>query len=413
MNRSYRSTLYSCYLGYVTQAIVNNLAPLLFIIFQTRYAISFEMIGRLVLVNFVTQIVVDFLAVRFVDRLGYRRPMVFAHLCCALGLVLLSVLPMLLPGAPYAGLVMAVIIYAIGGGLLEVMVSPIVDALPSDDKAAAMSLLHSFYCWGQMVVVLLSTLALHFLGQDIWWLLPILWALVPLYNLFRFCRVPLTDTVPEEKRTGLRGLFSSRVFILALIIMTCAGASELTMSQWSSLFAELGLGVPKMWGDLMGPCLFALLMALGRMGYGLWGQRLDVSKALAGCAALCILCYLTTVLSPNPVLSLLGCALCGFSVSLMWPGATSLTAARFPLGGTAMFAMLALFGDLGCSLGPWLTGIISDAISHAPQAAAWAESLGMGLDQLGLKAGLAIGAIFPLVLLLCLVGMRRGKQAAR
>lgn len=412
MKPSYQKTMYACFVAYIVQAVVNCFAPLLFVTFQNQYSIPLAQITALITINFAVQLAVDLLSTGFVDRIGYRAAALLAHGCAAVGLVGLAFLPDLLPD-PFWGLLAAVCIYATGGGLIEVLVSPIIEACPTDNKEAAMSLLHSFYCWGQMVVVLLSTLALHFLGQDIWWLLPILWALVPLYNLFRFCRVPLTDTVPEEKRTGLRGLFSSRVFILALIIMTCAGASELTMSQWSSLFAELGLGVPKMWGDLMGPCLFALLMALGRMGYGLWGQRLDVSKALAGCAALCILCYLTTVLSPNPVLSLLGCALCGFSVSLMWPGATSLTAARFPLGGTAMFAMLALFGDLGCSLGPWLTGIISDAISHAPHAAAWAESLGMGLDQLGLKAGLAIGAIFPLVLLLCLVGMRRGKQAAR
>lgn len=410
MKGKYRSTVFSCYLGYVTQAIINNLAPLLFVIFQTRYAISFEMIGRLVLINFATQIVVDLVAGKFADRVGYRITMVFAHLCSALGLILLSVLPMLMPGAPYAALVIAVMIYAVGGGILEVLVSPIVESVPGDDKAAAMSLLHSFYCWGQMAVVLVSTLVLRFLGQDIWWLLPILWSLVPLYNLYRFTRVPLTDTVPEEKRTSFRSLISSRTFILALIIMTCSGASELTMSQWSSLFAELGLGVPKMWGDLLGPCFFALMMALGRTAYGIWGSRIDISKALTGCAALSVVCYLLTSLSPHPVLALLACALCGLSVSLMWPGTTSLAAGKYPMGGTALFAALAFFGDLGASVGPWLTGIISDAVSAIPHAAETAAGLGLSPDQLGLKAGILVGAIFPLLLLVCLFGMREKKK---
>ncbi len=397
MSHTYKQTLHACYLGYITQAIVNNIAPLLFIIFQTEFNISFEMIGRLILINFGTQIVADFLAVRYVDRIGYRTAAILAHLFSAAGLIGLGLLPKLLP-SPYLGLVIAVMIYAIGGGLIEVMISPIVDSLPGDAKASAMSLLHSFYCWGQMGVVLVTTLLLSALGTHIWFLLPVAWSIVPLYNLVKFLKVPLIPPLPDGVKQPLKELFSSNGFIIALILMLCAGSSELTMSQWSSLFAEKGLLVPKLVGDLLGPCLFAVFMGAGRALYGFWGHKIQLKKALMASAVLCVLCYAVTVFVHIPWVALLSCALCGFSVSLMWPGTLSLTSATYPRGGTAMFGLLAVFGDLGASIGPWLAGVISDLAQKSGQLLAFGVANNLNPDQVGLKSGLLFAIIFPLLL---------------
>ncbi len=352
----------ACYAGYVTHAIVNNLTPLLFIVFQTRYNVPYALLGRLVLLNFAIQLVTDLVAVKVVDRTGYRVPLVLAHVFAVAGLVLLAIAPSVL-ASPYRGLSLAIVVYAIGGGLLEVLVSPVVEALPSpqEGKAAAMSLLHSFYCWGQVAVVLGSTLLLAQIGQAAWPLLPLVWAVVPLVNLLIVLRVPLPPPVPAAHRTAVGKLLAIPAFLGALGLMICAGASELTMSQWSSLFAEQGLGLPKVGGDLAGPCLFAVLMGSGRIAYGLWGAQLRLVPALAGCGILATLCYLTTALARNPALSLAGCGGWGLAVSLLWPGTVSLAAKRFPFGGGAMFGVLAVCGDLGAAVGPWLAGVVADA----------------------------------------------------
>jgi MFS family permease len=270
-----------CYAWYVTQAIVNNLAPLLFMVFQTRYDVPYERLGRLVLLNFATQLVTDLAVVTVADRAGYRLPLVLAHICCVVGLVLLAVFPSVL-SSPYLGLSLAIVVYAIGGGFLEVLISPVVDALPSpqEGKAAAMSLLHAFYCWSQVAVVLGTTLLLSQIGEDAWQILPLVWAVVPLANLVVFLRIPLPPTVPDEHRTALGQFLKASAFTAALVLMCCAGASELTMSQWSSVFTEQGLGLPKVWGDLAGPCLFAVLMGIGRVAYGLWGAKMPLVPAL-------------------------------------------------------------------------------------------------------------------------------------
>ncbi len=394
---TYDHTRRACYTGYVTQAIVNNLAPLLFIVFQTRYQLPLEMLGRLVLLNFATQLVTDVVAVRFVDRTGYRVPLVLAHILSALGLVLLAVAPAVSP-SPYLGLCVAIVVYAVGGGLLEVLVSPVVDALPSpqEGKAAAMSLLHSFYCWGQVAVVAGSTLLLAWIGQDAWQVLPVAWALVPLVNMVAFLRVPLPATVPDEHRTSLRALFGAPAFAAAVVLMLCAGAAELTMSQWSSLFAEEGLGVSKVWGDLAGPCLFAVLMGIGRIVYGLWGERIPLVPAMASCGALATLCYLVVCLSSDPVVSLVGCAVCGLAVSLLWPGTFSLAAARFPLGGAAMFGVLAVFGDAGGAAGPWIAGAAADASAAASGFLSTLSAALPGDGGSGLRTGILVATAFPL-----------------
>lgn len=409
MPSEYKQTLYACYLGYITQAINNNLAPLFFVVFHDQFGLSFETLGRLVLLNFGTQIVSDIVAVKYVDRIGYRVAAVIAHVMCFVGIFCLGLLPLIMSNILLA-LTIAVVISAWGGGITEVIISPIAESLPTKAKAATMSLLHSFYCWGQMVVVVLTTACVWVFGTEIWYLLPMIWAVIPLYNIFKFRRVPLLSLVPEGEELPIPQLLRSPGFRLALVLMLAAGASELTMSQWSSLFAEVGLGVPKLVGDLVGPALFALFMGIGRTIYGLWGQQINLQRTLQAGSLLCIVCYLAAVFSSIPLLALLGAAFCGLSVSLMWPGTFSLTSARFPKGGTAMFGILAICGDLGGSIGPWLTGFISDL----SQRSAFVESIGLargvGLEQVGLRVGLLMGIVFPVLMFFGIKAMGRRSE---
>lgn len=394
--RTYRGTRYACYIGFITQAIINNLAPILFIIFQTKFGVTYSEISILVMANFITQLVVDVISIKTVDRMGHRFSLVIAHVFAGVGLVLMGLAPRI-TDAPFGLLLVSVMLYAVGGGLTEVLISPTVENLPGDGKTGAMSLLHSFYCWGQMVVVLLSTVALHFIGTDYWWILPIGWSLVPFFNAINFTTVPIVPPpAAGEKGMRLKELFSSRFFVVALLLMMCAGASELAMSQWASLFAQTSLNIPKVVGDLLGPCMFALIMGLGRTFFGIYGDRIRIRPALTGCAALCVVSYLLTALSPIPVLSLVGCSLCGLSVALMWPGTFSMTSATYPRGGTAMFALLAMFGDLGCAGGPWLAGMMADMAKATPA---------IGMDSL--KFGVLMGTFFPALMLVLLLVTRR------
>ncbi len=402
---THRHTLAACYIGYITQAIVNNLAPLLFVTFQSEFALSLPMLGALISANFVTQIATDLVAAKYVDRIGYRAATVLAHILAALGLVCFVVLPDRLPSA-YAGVLISMMLCAVGGGLNEVLISPIVESLPGDAKAQAMSLLHSFYCWGQMGVVLLSTLFFTALGVKNWRILCALWAVVPLLNTFLVARVPLGVLVAEEQRVPLGQLFRQRIFWLFMLLMVAAGASELAMSQWSSLFAELGLGVSKSVGDLLGPCAFALLMGLARLFYGVRGARLDLSRCLVGSALLCVVSYLLAVFAPHPILSLAGCALAGLSVGMMWPGTFSLAAAGYPQGGTAMFAMLAFAGDVGCASGPALVSTLSGLAGRVSPAVAGLLHAATP-ESLGLKQGLLAAVCFPIAMALGVTALKK------
>ncbi|MHB1357832.1 MAG: MFS transporter [Anaerolineae bacterium] len=398
MKLTYKHTVDACYLGYITQAAVVNLSPILFIVFQNQFGISYEMIGRLILINFCTQLLTDVVAVRYIDRVGIRPAAVFGHAAVTLGFILMAVLPQVMT-SPYAGLVIAVVIYAIGGGLIEVLVSPTVDALPGEAKDSAMSLLHSFYSWGQVAVMLLSTLFIRAFGANLWYLLPLLWAIVPTFNAVLFARVPLAPAIPHHEKTPLKRLFTSRIFILAMVLMMCAGASEQAIAQWSSLFAEKGLGIPKLVGDLLGPVLFAVFMGVGRMTYGIWGERINLKATLIASSVLCIACYLVTVLAPVLLVALAGVALSGFTVSMMWPGMLRLTSRTFPLGSTAMFGVLAIMGDLGCALGPWIAGVVSDVGRRSTALLQIGAAGGMSADQIGLRAGILAAIIFPIGML--------------
>ncbi|MBQ8448427.1 MAG: MFS transporter [Clostridia bacterium] len=391
MKPTYKTTIFACFVGYIVQAIVNNFAPLLFITFQNTYFIPLSQITLLVTVNFAVQLTVDLLSTLFVDKIGYRTSIVIAQGFSAAGLVLLTFLPEVMP--PFFGILTAVIIYAIGGGIIEVLISPIMESCPTDNKEKAMSLLHSFYCWGHVGVVLISTAFFALCGIENWRVLAYVWALVPVINGFIFLKTPIAPLIADgEKGMTLRELFCSKAFWLLAVMMVCSGASEQAVSQWASAFAEIGLGISKTAGDLAGPLTFAVLMGVSRAIYGKYGDKLNLDKFMKASAVLCVFAYLLASLSPIPVLSLIGCAVCGFSVGIMWPGTFSRAAATLRTGGTAMFALLALAGDLGCSGGPTLVGFVSDAVGG------------------NMKAGILAATLFPLIMALCLfIGKKKSK----
>lgn len=391
MKNQYDKTITACFVGYIVQAIVNNFTPLLFLFFQKSYHVPLSQITLLVTFNFGIQLLVDLLSVGFIDKIGYRVSMVMAHIFAAAGLILLTVLPEVLP-TPFAGILIAVMIYAIGGGLLEVLVSPVVEACPSDNKEKAMSMLHSFYCWGHAGVVLISTLFFRVAGIENWKMIAVIWALIPAGNAFAFAKVPIATLIEEgESGLELKELFKMKVFWILLVMMICAGASEQAVSQWASTFAEKGLGISKMAGDLAGPMAFAVLMGTSRLFYGKYGERIRLERFMVYSSFLCILSYLGISLFHAPQLSLVACAVCGLSVGIMWPGTFSKASAALPKGGTAMFALLALGGDIGCSGGPTLVGVVSGAFGD------------------DLKLGVLAGIIFPVLLLTGIILCRKSR----
>lgn len=391
--KSFQTTMYACFVGYIIQAIVNNFAPLLFLTFESEFGIPLSSITLLITFNFLLQLVIDLASVYFVDKIGYRVSAVLANAFSAAGLILLTVLPGITPD-PFVGLFAAVAIYAIGGGLLEVIISPIVEACPTDNKETAMSMLHSFYCWGQMGVVLLSTVFFGVFGIAHWRIAALIWAIVPTLNMLVFTQVPI-QTLAEESGVEdipLGTLLRRRLFWLLFVMMMCAGACEQSVSQWASAFAESALGVEKWVGDLAGPMAFAALMGTARLIYGKKGETLDLQKFMLGSAALCIVSYLMISLSSSPVVGLLGMALCGFSVGIMWPGTFSIATGAVKGGGMAMFSLLALAGDIGCSGGPTLAGMVSAASGD------------------NLRMGILAAIICPVALLACLIFLRRRTQ---
>ncbi len=392
MENQYDKTITACFVGYIVQAVVNNFTPLLFLFFQNSYHIPLSQITLLVTFNFGIQLLVDLLSVGFVDKIGYRASMVIAHVLSAAGLILLTILPEVLP-VSFIGILIAVLIYAIGGGLLEVLVSPVVEACPSDNKEKAMSMLHSFYCWGHAGVVLISTLFFYVAGIEKWKILAVIWAVIPIGNALVFAKVPIAPLIEDgESGLELKDLFRIKVFWILLVMMVCAGASEQAVSQWASAFAEKGLGISKAAGDLAGPMAFAVLMGMSRLFYGKYGDRIHLERFMVYSSFLCILSYLGISLFPIPLLNLIACAVCGLSVGIMWPGTFSKASSALPKGGTAMFALLALGGDIGCSGGPTLVGMVSGAL----------------VDNL--KMGILAGIIFPVLLLMGIILCRKTKK---
>lgn len=392
MKNKFQRTMNACFIAYIVQAIINNFVPLLFLRFQEGYGIPLSKITLLVTVNFGIQLAVDLASAGFVDRIGYRASMLIAHICAAAGLLSLTVLPEAFSD-PFIGLLLSVLLYAVGGGLLEVLVSPVMESCPTENKEKAMSLLHSFYCWGHVAVVLISTVFFRIFGISNWKILAIVWAAVPLANLFLFAKAPIASLMKEgEQGLTLRELLSQKIFWVFLLMMVCAGASEQSVSQWASAFAEKALGVGKTVGDLAGPMAFAVLMGISRAFYGKYGDKIDLDRFMGGSAILCILSYLCISLIPIPAAGLIGCAVCGLSVGIMWPGAFSRASAAIRRGGTAMFALLALAGDLGCSGGPTLVGLVSSRFGN------------------NLRAGILAAILFPVLLLLGILTSKRRKN---
>lgn len=388
---NYHKTKIACYLGFITQAIAANFAPLLFLKFHHEYHISLGNIALISTCFFFTQLLVDLFCAKFVDKIGYRVCIVASEICAATGLVGLAFLPDILP-IPFIGILCSVIIYAIGSGLIEVLCSPIVEACPFENKEATMSLLHSFYCWGAVGTILISTLFFLIFGMDSWKWLAVLWALIPAVNIYNFATCPIEHLVDEEGGMGIRKLFQNPLFWLAIGLMICSGASELAMAQWASAYAEAALGLSKTIGDLAGPCMFAVTMGISRVIFGKYGNRMDLMKFMIGSGILCVICYLFASLSANPLIGLIGCTVCGFSVGIMWPGTISLSSEKFPAGGTAMFALLAMAGDLGGSIGP---GIVGRVTQYAGD---------------NIRIGVGIGLVFPIILLIMLFILGREKH---
>lgn len=381
MDKNYNKTIYACFIGYIVQAIVNNFVPLLFMTFHSSYGIPMTQITLLITFNFGLQLLVDIMAITFVDRIGYRKSMILAHICAVMGFVFLTVLPDICRNT-FMGLLISVAVYAVGGGLLEVLVSPIVEACPTDNKEKAMSLLHSFYCWGHVAVVLVSTAFFHVFGIQNWKIVALIWAIVPFVNMILFAKVPIASLISDgEEGLTIGQLFREKIFWVLMIMMVCAGASEQAVSQWASTFAEMGLGVSKAVGDLAGPMLFAVLMGSSRAFYGKYGEKINLDRFMVGSSILCVMAYLCISLVPNPIIGFMGCALCGLSVGIMWPGTFSKATMSIPRGGTAMFAMLALAGDAGCAGGPTVVGVVSGAFGN------------------NLRSGILAGVLFPILLL--------------
>lgn len=375
---SYTPTKIASYAGFFVQAIVNNFLPILFIAIQDVYGIGYEKLGRLIMINFLTQLVTDMLTPKIVSVLGYRKTAVMCQGFAALGLSMLSFMPRLLPDA-YAGIIVSVMVYAFASGLMEVILSPMIEMLPTENKSGNMSILHSFYCWGQAVTALVTTLLLNSFGYVNWMYIPLIWAAVPLINMFSFFKVPIIEPEPERKSDRLKDLLKSRLFRCFMLMMFCAGASEIAMAEWASMFAQQALGVTKVVGDLAGPCAFAVFMGLGRVLYVRFSQTVSFRKAVIAMSLLCVICYLTAAFVRIPVLALLSCAVCGFTVSILWPGTYSAGAREFPRGDAVMFSVFAMCGDLGCCIGPWILGIVADAVN--------------------LNLGFAVSAVFPAVML--------------
>ena len=385
---NYRKTKLACYLGFITQAIAANFAPLLFLKFHRDYGISLGNIALISTVYFFMQLLVDLFCAKFVDRIGYRVSIVVSEVCSAIGLIGLAFLPDLFPNA-FAGILISVTVYAVGCGLIEVLVSPIIEACPFENKEATMSLLHSFYCWGVVGTIVISTLFFALFGMGSWRWLAVLWALVPAYNIYNFATCPIVPIVEGGQGMGIRQLAKRPLFWTSICLMVCAGASELAMAQWASAYAEAALGLSKTIGDLAGPCMFAVTMGISRIIFGKYGEKLQLMRFMLGSGALCVVCYLLASLSQNPAVGLTGCILCGFSVGIMWPGTISISSKKFPAGGTAMFALLAMAGDLGGSIGPAIVGRVTQYAGD------------------DIHSGMGVGLIFPVVLIVMLIIMSK------
>lgn len=387
MSSKYRSTKLACYVGYIVQAVINNFLPILFIALQDVYELSYEKLARLIVFNFVTQMVTDLITPKIVEKTGYKKAAVICHGAAALGLALLGILPRFIP--PYSGIIISIIVYAFGSGLIEVLVSPIIEMLPTTDKSGNMSILHSFYCWGQAFTIIVTTFLVKVFGYGNWTVIPLVWAVLPFINMFFFMRVPVVEPEKENKNAGFKELVRNRRFLIYMVMMLCAGATEIAMAEWASMFVQKALGVSKVVGDLTGPCAFALFMGIGRMWYAAVAKRVNFRKTLIILSTLCFICYVVVAVCNIPWVSLIFCAICGFTVSISWPGIYSAGAEEFPDGSSVMYSVFAMCGDTGCCLGPWALGIVADSF--------------------GLNTGFAVTSVFAVIMIIAVLLLGKSK----
>ena len=385
--KNYNGTKLACYIGYVVQAIACTFLPLLYVIFQKSYGVSYEKLGRLVLVFFVTQIFVDFLSIKLVKAYGFKKVAILSQFFAFLGFSALSFLPQIIN--PYTALTISVIIYGVGSGLIEVVISPIIEYLPTDNKSGNMAFLHSFFCWGNVFVVICTTVMLYFMGESNWNYIALFWAAIPLIDTVLFIFVPVEDPKQNEHHS-VRELFASPMFYIMLALMLLAGASEISVSNWISAFAEQSLHLTKVVADLVGPCLFAVSMGIGRVGFSLIGDKVKMRNVLLFMSFFAAVFYIVLALSKNALICLIASSIIGVCVSVMWPGVLSYSSSKFPFGATAMFAFLAMFGDFGCSIGPWITGMIADVKD--------------------LSTAFLMGTVFPALMFTLMILLERKKE---
>ncbi len=407
MTQNHSLTHKACYISYTVQALCINITPLFFVIFKRDYGLKVTDIAFLVLFSFIIQLITDVASIKLINAFGYRKCAVSANLIAFIGLVLLSILPRFMPIFP--GLIIASFLYSVGAGLVEVVINPIIDSFPNENGAVALTILHSFYCWGQTAVILLSTFIIFVIGETNWFYIPLFWSLIPLINAFLFIKAPIIEADPSNEKTDIKNLLKSTSFVLLFVVMICVGSSEMVISQWASYFAETGLGVSKVVGDLMGPCIFAFMMAVGRTLYSLFGHKIPIVKALCFCALFATLSYIGISIFKSPVAVIISFAVAGLSVSIMWPGTLAATSSIFNKGKTSMFALLALAGDAGCSIGPWVNGMVND-IANEFTGLQFLTRLGFAPDNAALRLGILVSGLFPLVMLVLMLVLPKSQK---
>lgn len=392
MSTNYRSTKLAAYVGYIVQSIINNFLPILFIALQEVYELSYEKLGRLIVFNFITQMLVDVVTPKVVARIGYRKAAVMCQGAAAAGLVMLGVLPRIM-GNTYLAIILSIIVYATGSGFMEVLLSPMIEMLPTGNKSGNMAVLHSFYCWGQAFTIVVTTALVYLFGYKGWANIPLIWSVIPFLNMFSFLFVPIVEPDPDQKQDKLIDLIKNKKFVIFIVMMFCAGASEIAMAEWASMFAQQALGVSKVIGDLAGPCAFALFMGAGRVWYAVRAEKASFTRLLAVLSILCFICYVTVAVCEIPIAALIFCAFCGFTISVSWPGIYSAGARNFPTGGAVMFCIFAMSGDIGCAVGPWLIGVLA--------------------DKFNLNIGFGVASVFPAVMVLCCVYLLKNKSCKK
>lgn len=395
MKNTFTRTKIACYTVNVSMSVVGNLSPLLFITFHDLYGISYSLLGLLVLVNFCTQLCIDLIFSFFSNKFNIPLVLRVMPALTLAGLALYALAPVIFPSAVYLGLVLGTILFSVSGGLAEVLISPVIAAIPADNPEREMSKLHSVYAWGVVAVILFGTLFLLAFGQQNWQWLTVTLMLIPLLAFVAFLRAEIPQMQSGEKSSGSVGQLKNKTLWLCVVGIFLGGASECTMAQWASGYLEQALSIPKVWGDIFGVALFSLTLGLGRSLYAKFGKNAEKILLLGSIGA--AVCYLVAALSNVAVLGLSACALTGLCVSMLWPGSLIVSSERIPDGGVFVYALMAAGGDLGGSVGPQLVGLITDGVAASPFASELAASLNLTAEQIGMKCGMLVGAVFPLL----------------